>query len=44
MRGVDTIVLYLIYTKGDMQDIPQAQLKEIKYEVQRIKKSFTQGG
>jgi len=39
----DTIVLYLIYTKGDTANIPVAQLKAIKREVQRIKKSFGQG-
>jgi hypothetical protein len=36
----DTIFFYLIYTKGEMEDIPPAQMKAIKHEVQRIKASF----
>jgi mRNA-degrading endonuclease RelE of RelBE toxin-antitoxin system len=39
----DTIVLYLIYTKGEMENVPAAQMKAIKYEVQRIKKTFGEG-
>lgn len=35
-----TVVFYLIYTKGDMEDIPRAQMKAIRYEVQRIKAAF----
>jgi hypothetical protein len=35
-----TIVFYLVYTKGEMENIPAAQMKAIKYEVQRIKKAF----
>jgi hypothetical protein len=38
----DTIVFYLIYTKGELENIPHAQMKAIKYEVQRIKNSFGQ--
>ena len=38
-----TIVFYLIYTKGDMENVPAAQMKAIKYEVQRIKNSFGEG-
>ena len=33
-------VFYLIYTKGDMESIPAAQMKAIKHEVQRIKTAF----
>jgi len=32
--------LYLIYTKGDIDDVPASQLKAIRHEVQRIKKAF----
>ena len=39
----DTFVFYFIYTKGEMENIPAAQMKAIKYEVQRIKKAFGQG-
>lgn len=35
-----TIVFYFLYTKGEMEDIPRAKMKEIKHEVQRIKKAF----
>ena len=38
-----TVVLYLIYTKGDMENIPAAAMKAIKYEVQRIKQAFGEG-
>ena len=38
-----TIVFYLIYTKGEMEDTPAAQMKVIKYEVQRIKIAFQAG-
>ena len=38
----EAIVLYFIYTKGEMEDIPAAKMKEIKREVQRIKDSFGQ--
>jgi len=37
------IVLYLVYTKGDMENVPAAQMKAIKHEVQRIKKAFGEG-
>jgi hypothetical protein len=36
----ETIVFYLVYTKGDMENVPAAQMKAIKHEVQRIKNSF----
>src|SRR6266496_5708339 len=36
----DTIVFYLIYSKGEVEDIAAAQMKAIKYEVQRIKSAF----
>ena len=39
----DTIVFYLVYTKGDMENVPPAQMKAIKYEVQRIKTAFGEG-
>jgi hypothetical protein len=35
-----TVVFYLIYTKGDMENVPAAQMKAIKHEVQRIKAAF----
>src|SRR3954451_23321318 len=35
-----TLVLYLIYSKGEMEDIPPAKMKAIKHEVQRIKSAF----
>ena len=38
-----SIVFYLIYTKVEMEDVPAAQMKAIKHEVQRIKKSFAEG-
>jgi hypothetical protein len=38
-----TIILYYVYTKGDIEDIPTAQMKGIKHEVQRIKKAFGEG-
>src|SRR6266567_1753704 len=28
-----TVVFYLIYTKGEMEDVPRAQMKAIKHEV-----------
>ena len=34
------VVFYLIYTKGEMEDVPRAQMKAIKHEVQRIKAAF----
>ncbi len=37
------IVFYLIYTKGDMENVPASQMKAIKHEVQRIKKAFGEG-
>jgi len=39
----DTIVFYLVYTKGEMENVPAAEMKAIKYEVQRIKKFFGEG-
>ena len=36
----DTVVLYLIYTKGDLETVPPAQMKAIKHEVQRIKSAY----
>jgi len=39
----DTIFFYLIYTKGELADVPPAQMKAIKHEVQRIKASFQEG-
>jgi len=39
----DTIFFYLIYTKGDLENIPAAQMKGIKHEVQRIKAAFEKG-
>jgi len=39
----ETIVFYLVYTKGEMENIPAAQMKSIKYEVQRIKNRFSEG-
>jgi hypothetical protein len=38
----ETIVLYLIYTKGEMENVPAAQMKTFKYEVQRIKSFFSE--
>ena len=38
-----TIVLYLVYTKGDLETVPANQMKAIRHEVQRIKKTFGQG-
>jgi len=38
----EAIVLYFIYTKGEMEDIPAAKMKAIKREVQRIKDAFGQ--
>jgi hypothetical protein len=35
-----TLCLYLIYTKGDIENVPNDQLKAIRHEVQRIKKAF----
>jgi len=35
-----TFVFYVIYTKGDMENVPRAQMKAIKHEVQRIKAGF----
>jgi len=37
------IILYFVYTKGEMENIPTAKMKAIKHEVQRIKNSFAQG-
>ena len=39
----EAIVFYLIYTKGDVENISAAQMKAIKHEVQRIKKAFGEG-
>ena len=38
--GHQTIIFYYLYTKGDFENIPASQLKGIRYEVQRIKKTF----
>lgn len=40
---LEAIVFYFIYTKGEMENIPAAKMKAIKYEVQRIKKAFGEG-
>jgi hypothetical protein len=40
----ETIVFYLIYTKGNMEKVPAAQMKAIKHEVQKIKKLFGERG
>jgi len=32
--------LYMTYTKGDIENVPAAQLKTIRNEIQRIKKAF----
>jgi hypothetical protein len=39
----ETVIFYYVYTKGKMENIPAAQMKAIKYEVQRIKESFGEG-
>lgn len=39
----DTIIFYYLYTKGDIDNIPPAQMKGIKHEVQRIKQAFGEG-
>jgi hypothetical protein len=39
----ETIVLYFLYSKGEMENIPAAQMSAIKYEVQRIKKAYAKG-
>lgn len=39
-----TIIFYLLYTKGDLEDIPRAQLRAIRYEIQRIKNSLGEAG
>jgi hypothetical protein len=39
----ETFVFYLVYTKGEMENIPAAQMKAIKHEVQRIKQAFGEG-
>src|SRR6266436_2031628 len=36
----ETIVFYVVYTKGEMENVPAAEMKAIKHEVQRIKKFF----
>jgi hypothetical protein len=36
----DVIYLYMIYTKGDISNIPAAQLKLIRNEIQLIKKAL----
>jgi mRNA-degrading endonuclease RelE of RelBE toxin-antitoxin system len=38
-----TIVFYFVYTKGEMENVPAAQMKAVKHEVQRIKKTFGEG-
>jgi hypothetical protein len=35
-----TIYLYLVYLKGDIEDVPKAKLKEIRHAVQEIKKHY----
>ena len=39
----ETIVFYLIYSKGDLENVAADQMKAIKHEVQRIKKAFGEG-
>lgn len=34
------LFLYMTYTKGDIENLPAAQLKTIRHEIQRIKKAF----
>ena len=38
------LFLYMTYTKGDIEDVPAAQLKTIRNEIQRIKKAFGEEG
>lgn len=35
-----TFCLYLIYTKGEIENLPADQLKATRNEIQRIKKAF----
>src|SRR5262249_22505978 len=39
-----TIIFYFLYTKGDLENIPRAQLRAIRHEVQRIKDSLGEAG
>jgi hypothetical protein len=39
-----TIVFYLVYTKGDVENVSAARMKAIKHEVQRIKAAFGERG
>ena len=34
----------MTHTKGDIEDVPAAQLKTIRNEIQRIKKAFGEEG
>jgi hypothetical protein len=34
------LFLYMIYTKGAIEDVPASQLRTIRNEIQRIKKAF----
>lgn len=38
-----TVIFYYLYTKGDIENIPAAEMKGIRNEVQRIKKAFGEG-
>ncbi len=35
-----TVIFYLVYQKGEIENVPHAKMKEIRDEVQRIKKYF----
>jgi hypothetical protein len=35
-----TVLFYLVYTKGDTENVPASKMKAIKHEVQRIKAAF----
>ncbi len=39
----ETIIFYLIYSKGELENVPAAQMRAIKHEVQRIKTAFGEG-
>jgi hypothetical protein len=35
-----TVFFYLVYEKGEIEDVPKGKMKEIRDEVQRIKKHY----
>ena len=36
----ETVFFYLVYAKGEIENVPKSKMKEIKHDVQEIKKHY----